>query len=292
MKRRDFIERLSVGGLLPWMPPLVAAPPVNKPHLRSAICAYSFRQELEKKTMSYEDLVRLAADLGVDGLDLTVYWFPSTADAFLLPLRRLAYRSGVDIHSIGIRTNMCRATAELRDAEVARLKPWLEVAEKLGARHVRVFGGAVPQGTTEDQGVAWIVETLKKCGDAAGERGMTLGLEDDDAVTDKSERLVQIVKEVNSPWLGINLDVGNFREDGYRQVERCLPYAVHVHLKTEMAEDGKRAPVDLDRLVKMFAPVYRGYLALEYEGTGNPRTAVPEFIGKLQRILLKYAPGA
>ena len=285
MKRRDFLENVAVGGLLSLAPPLVAAPQVNKPHLRSAICAYSFRQELEKKTFSYEDLVRLAADLGVDGLDLTVYWFPSTSDDFLLPLRRLAYRSGVDIYSIGIRTSMCRATAELRDAEVARLKPWLDVAQKLGARHLRVFGGAVPKDATEDQGVAWIVETLKLCGDAAGARGMTLGVEDDDPVTVKSERLVEIVKAVNSPWVGINLDVGNFREDAYRQVERCLPCAVHVHLKTEMAEGGKRVPADWDRLVKMFAPVYRGYLALEYEGNGNARTAVPQFIGKLQRML-------
>ncbi len=103
--------------------------------------------------MRYEDLVRLAADLGVDGLDLTVYWFPSTSDDFLLPLRLLAYRSGIDIQSIGIRTNMCRATPELQDAEVASLKPWLDVAEKLGARHIRVFGGSPPRGIAEDQAV-------------------------------------------------------------------------------------------------------------------------------------------
>ena len=34
--------------------------------------------------MSYEDLVRLAVDLDVDGLDLTVYWL-DTSDATLLP---------------------------------------------------------------------------------------------------------------------------------------------------------------------------------------------------------------
>ncbi|MCL6505677.1 MAG: hypothetical protein K6T59_01490 [Bryobacteraceae bacterium] len=63
--------------------------------LKTAICAYSYRQALAGKTMNYEDLVRLAVEHGVDGLDLTVYWFPSTSDDFLLPLRRLAYKNAV-----------------------------------------------------------------------------------------------------------------------------------------------------------------------------------------------------
>ena len=292
VKRREFVRKLSVGGLFPLAPALAGAFQASKPHLRSAICAYSFRQELQKKTMRYEDLVRLAADLGVDGLDLTVYWFPSATDDFLLPLRRLAYRSGIDIYSIGIRTNMCRPAAESQDAEAAKLAPWLEVAEKLGARHLRVFGGPVPKDATEDQGVAWIVETLKKCAGLAGQRGMTLGVEDDDPLTIKSERLVEIVKRVNSPWVGINLDVGNFRAEAYRQIEVCLPYAVNVHLKSEVTEEGRRVPTDWDRLLKLFAPVYRGYLALEYEGRQDAPTAVPELIRKLQHILPKYAPGA
>jgi len=77
----------------------------------TGICAYSFRNELQKKTMQYEDLVRLAGDLGVDGLDLRVYWFPDaphTADDFFVNLRRVAYRTGVDLYSIAIRSNMCR----------------------------------------------------------------------------------------------------------------------------------------------------------------------------------------
>ena len=44
--------------------------------LRTAICAYSFRTPLESKALTYADLVRMAVEQGVDGLDLTVYWFP------------------------------------------------------------------------------------------------------------------------------------------------------------------------------------------------------------------------
>ena len=105
----------------------------NKARLRNAICAYSYREELKNRTISYADLVRIAVETGADGLDLTVYWMPeNTPDDFLLPLRRLAYKNAVEIYSISIRTDMCRPTPELQDAEVAAVKKWVDVAEKLG----------------------------------------------------------------------------------------------------------------------------------------------------------------
>lgn len=291
MNRRDLMKRFSLAAAAALVPaPVAAQAGAGKPRLRTGICAYSFRDELAKKTMRYEDLIRLASELGVDGLDLTVYWFPNTSSEYLLSLRRLAYSVAVDIYSISIRTNLCRATPDAQDAEVGRLKAWLDVADRLGARHIRVFGGAPPQGTPDDQAVPWVLETLGKCAAIAGARGIILGVEDDGALTENAERLVRMVKQANSPWVGINVDIGNFKTDGYRQTEMCLPYAVNMHLKTEVMENGKPQPLDWDRLFRMVAPVYRGYVALEYESGGQPRTAVPETIGKLQAAVRKYAP--
>ena len=45
---------------------------VRKPRLRTAICAYSFRTQLQAKSMKYEDLIPLAVETNADGLDLTV----------------------------------------------------------------------------------------------------------------------------------------------------------------------------------------------------------------------------
>ena len=45
----------------------------GKARLKTAICAYSYREMLAKKTLTYEDLVRMAADMNIDGLDLTSY---------------------------------------------------------------------------------------------------------------------------------------------------------------------------------------------------------------------------
>ena len=164
--------------------PLLALPAFGaKSRLKSAICAYSFRDQLQKGTLRYEDLVPMAVENEVDGLDLTVYWFPSTDSSFLLPLKRLAYRQGVEIYSISVRTNMCQPTAELRDKEVADVKKWIDVAATLGAGHIRVFGGTVPKTSNEDEAAKWVVDVLSRGAAYAGTKGVILGLENHGGIT-------------------------------------------------------------------------------------------------------------
>src|SRR3979409_1959550 len=43
------------------------APPAYKGRLRSGVIALSYRPQLEAKEMTYEDIVRVIADLGLEG---------------------------------------------------------------------------------------------------------------------------------------------------------------------------------------------------------------------------------
>lgn len=288
VRRRDCLRAIPLGAAAAFAG---GAAPAGKARLKTAICAYSYRQALARKAMTYEDLVRLAVEHGVDGLDLTVYWFPSTSDEFLLPLRRLAYRNAVEIYSIAIRTDMCRPEPEAREKEVSEVRRWVDVAEKLGAGHIRVFGGNVPTGRTEEEAVVWVVETLKRSADYAGSKGVILGLENHGGITARAQRILEIVRKTDSPWVGINLDTGNFREDPYGQMEMCVPYAVNVQVKSEMrGPDGRAERQDWDRIGAMLAQAgYRGYLSLEYEAAEDPATAMPRLLAELRRVTAKYS---
>ena len=90
----------------------------SKGHLRAGLVAYSFRKQFEAKTMTYEALIRYVSELGLDGLDTTVYWFPDTSDQFLASLRRIAYKNAVSLYSIATRVRLCQPTPELQRAEV------------------------------------------------------------------------------------------------------------------------------------------------------------------------------
>ena len=257
-----------------------------KARFRPAICAYSFRKQLEDKSMTYADVVRMAAETGADGVDLTSYWLPDTEDKTLFPLKRLAYKSSISIYSVGIRARMAQPTPELQAAEVETVRKWLEVAQRLGAGHIRIFGGAVPKGSTEDQAVLWAVETLKRCAEEAGKKGITLGVEDDGGITTTAERTVEIVTKAASPWVGINLDVGNFVDDAYQQIELCAPYATNVHFKSHVQIDHKRQDADWPRILGILGKSgYRGYLAIEYELTEEPRVVVPKLVSKLRDVI-------
>jgi L-ribulose-5-phosphate 3-epimerase len=291
MNRRDFFANTTAASLGLSLSAAVQKPVEKKARLRTAICAYSFREELKSGKMTYADLVRLAVELDVDGLDLTVYWFPKELDGFLMPLKKLAFRSAVEIPSISIRTNCCQPAGEKQAAEVEGIKKWVDVAEKLGAGHIRVFGGAVPKGSTEDQAAGWVVEVLKRAAEYSGGKGVTLGIENHGGVTERAERIVQIVKAIDSPWVGINVDTGNFRKDAYTQLRMCMPYAVNSQVKSEiMDESGKKVAADWDRIICMFAEAsYQGYFALEYEAAEPAPIAVPKMTRQLNALARKYS---
>jgi L-ribulose-5-phosphate 3-epimerase len=289
MNRRHLLKSLpalAAPGLLPQ-----AALAAGKGRLRSAICAYTFRDQLKDKSMSYDDLVRLCVDLDIDGIDMTVYWFPNTSDEFLLPLKRLAYRSAVEIYSIAVRTEMTQPTPELQQKELADVRKWVDVAEKLGAGHIRVFGGKVPTGVTVDQAAGWVAEVLKPAADYAGKKGIMLGLENHGGVTEKADTIVGIIKKVNSPWVGVNVDTGNFNLNAYQQLETIMPWAVNVQVKAEIKPDasGKAIPSDWERIAKMLIDKgYRGYLSLEYEAS-DAKTAAPALLRKLREVVHRYS---
>ncbi|HYM10396.1 MAG TPA: sugar phosphate isomerase/epimerase family protein [Bryobacterales bacterium] len=296
MNRRNFLATAAAslapafgGGALLGRPPEASG---ARARFRSGIVAYSFREALKAGTMNYDDLVRLAVETGMDGIDMTTYWFPSTDDSFLLPLKRLAAKSCVQIYNLGIRVHAAEPTAEAREQQVAEIRKWVDVAQKMGATHIRVFGGRVPKDSTDEQAIGWAAETLQRGAEYAAARGVIIGLEDDGGITTFAGPTIEIVKRVDSPWVGINLDTGNFREPKvFDQIESCLPYAVTTHLKTHMRlDDGTSVPADWDRIFALYARHgYKGYMALEYEGKEEPKVAVPRELKRLRGLALKYS---
>jgi L-ribulose-5-phosphate 3-epimerase len=297
MNRRSFLATTGAAIAAAAAPasasPQPPATPQGKARFRTGLVAYSYRQALQAKTLTYEDLIRIAVETGTDGLDMTVYWMPSTNDDYLLPLRRLAYKNRVEIYSIGTRVRLAQPTPELREKELVELRKWVDVAQKLGATHVRVFGGQKPEGATLEQAIGFAAETLKRGAEYSGARGIILGIEDDGGITDFAKETIEIVTRADSPWAGMNLDIGNFRPPKvYDQIEMSIPYAVSTHVKVEMAlDDGKtRGPFDWDRVFTMFSRHnFRGYMGLEYESADDPTAAVPRYLKQLKELAVKYS---
>jgi L-ribulose-5-phosphate 3-epimerase len=157
------------------------------------------------------------------------------------------------------------------------------IADRLGAGHVRVFAGGIPKGGTEVQAVDWAIEVYKPALDYAGTKGILLGLEEDDELTRTADQLLAILKKTDHPFARINLDCGNFRKDGCKEVERCAPFAAATHIKTNMSSpDGNREAADWVKLFGILANAgYRGYVSVEFEPNDKDNPIVrysPELI--------------
>ena len=287
------------------------APPAYKGRLRPGVIALSYRPQLEAKEMTYEDIVRVSADLGLEGMEVTSYWLPpmlkfppgtpsteisdmvrksppSPTPQWLASLRSTAFKNGLDIYGVGSPVKMAQPTAELRQKEVAFARKWIDVADALGASSVRVFAGGIPRGASEAQAVQWAVEVYKPILDYAAAKGIVLGVEDDDDLTRTSAQLLTIVKQANHPAARIALDCGNFRKDGYKECEICAPYAASTHVKPQMSTaDGRREPADWARLFGILANGgYRGFVSLELSTPDNP---VPTYAAELIRCARLYS---
>ena len=203
--------------------------------------------------MTMEDFFRKAAELGVRGVDVTTYWLKSTEPAYLTGLRHLAFKNALGFSGAAIRTEMCQPDAAKRAEEVDKIKHWVDVTQLLGASHLRVFGGDLPPGATEKQGIEWVAEILKPACEYASRFGITLGIEDHHGITERAATILEILRRVDSPYMGINLDISNFHaptdEEQYAEIEACLPYASHTHIRDLFSVS--RRPIDLDRVFQI-----------------------------------------
>jgi sugar phosphate isomerase/epimerase len=97
---------------------------------------------------------------------------------------------------------------------------------------------------------------------------------------------------VDSPYAGINLDISNFEvksdEEQYSEIEACVPYATHAHVRDLFSETHR--PIDLDRVWRLFVKGgYKGYMSAEYEGEEDPMTGVVKLIRKMKALCRKYS---
>jgi sugar phosphate isomerase/epimerase len=110
-------------------------------------------------------------------------------------------------------------------------------------------------------------------------------LENHGGPTATADGLLKFVRDVDSPWFGVNLDSGNFRttNDPYAELERIAPYALNAQIKVVMGIGGKKVPAEFKRLAKIMRDAkYRGYIVLEYEEAGNVREECAKYMDEVR----------
>jgi sugar phosphate isomerase/epimerase len=160
----------------------------------------------------------------------------------------------------------------------------------MGAPVIRIFSGKERKDQTVAEAYKLAVAGMEECCDYAGKHGVFLALENHGGLTTKIDGLLSLVRDVKSPWFGVNLDTGNFQgcsdaDQAYSDMARMAPYAVNVQVKVQIALDGKQKPkTDFSRLARILTDSgYRGYVVLEYEENEPVREACPKFVDEMRK---------
>lgn len=295
--RRRFLAASAGLGLAGALAPAAASAvePVvrtGKPQFKFSLAAYSYRDLLtgKKGNLTLEDFVNDCAKFGLEGTELTSYYFPpSTTLEYLRSIKSLCFRQGLTISGTAIRDELCLPPGEARDAEIAHVKKWIDYAEILGAPVIRIFSGNAKKDQSIKEAHKLAVEGMEECCDYAGKHGVFLALENHGGLTETVDGLLSLVRDVKSPWFGVNLDSGNFHsDDPYADLEKIAPYALNVQIKVVIHRGGSKKgtpaePSDFKRLAKMMRDVgYRGFIVLEYEESDDPRKECPRYLAELR----------
>ena len=302
--RRAFLA----GGLAAGIASTTASAPSNataadppgrngKSHMKLSLAGYSFNRLLPKRPtpeqeksarMTMDGFIRFCADQDLDGIEPKTYYFPKVVtDEYLVHMKELTFRLGLDISGTAIGNDFCVAEGKGREKQLADARQWIDHAAVLGAPAIRIFAGRVPKGDTEAVAIERCVEGINQVLEHAEKRGVFLALENHGGITATPAQMMRIIKGVrNSKFFGVNFDGGNFRtDDPYRDLEVIAPYAVNAQVKVAVFRGGKKEPADLERVIKILRDAdYRGYVVLEYEEQ-DPLGEIPGYLKQLRQLI-------
>ncbi|MEM7011326.1 MAG: sugar phosphate isomerase/epimerase family protein [Verrucomicrobiota bacterium] len=245
------------------------------------------------------------ARLGFDGFEILQRQLVSTERSELQKIKRHAFILGLDLMGFSTHQGFLSPDKEKRQKNIDHTIDCLEQAYQLGIPTMRVNSGTWGtsknfdelmanrgeekpiEGYTEEDAYKWVIDAYEKLVPEAEKRGVIMGLENHWGLGRTPEGVMRVVEAVDSPWLKVTLDTGNFLEDPYDRLAQLAPETVLLQAKTYFG-GGRWYELDLDyaRIAKILHDVdYQGWISLEFEGD---QSDVLKHIGQSRDLLLKH----
>ena len=254
--------------------------------------AYSFNDWLIQKKINQFELLEFCHRTGFDAIDFTGYYFstyPGTpSNEEIYSFKRKAHSLGLEISGTGIRNEFSFEKGEQLDKEIDLVKKWIEVAAKLGAPVLRIYTAKKYYTGTERKRIFENIQwALEKCLPEAKSHGVILGIQNHNDFLRTAEECNTLIRSMNSQWLGLVLDTGNFiSQDPYEEIKQAIPLAVNWQLKEKLLINEVQTPMNLEKLCSIIkASEYHGTIPIETLGMKDPVNEVPVFYQKVRTLL-------
>jgi sugar phosphate isomerase/epimerase len=241
-----------------------------------------YPQQSEPPTrMTLEDFIDRARELDVDGVSLESCFIDRKDDAgYLESVKARLDDYGLDrVYAWGHPDGLEGGKNEDAYDEMIRS---FDHAEKIGATVMRVVGSSLMfRFEDHQQQIQRLSKMFRSAIPIAKDRGIRMAIENHIDFT--GAEILQLLEEVDSPWLGLNFDTGNFArllDDPIQAMEKLAKYTLATHIKdlkvnpqaavddwyffsTTPVGDGFIDNLKLARLLESAG--YEGFLAMEID---------------------------
>jgi sugar phosphate isomerase/epimerase len=278
--------------------PFVSFP--SAPHDRIAVASYPFREFVAGKdhkpgnpTIELKDFAaHVTEKFGVRRIEPWSAHFPAIDPKYLDQFRAKLEAAHAGLANIAVDGEESPYAADRteRDNSAAFGKKWIDVAATIGSPSVRTN---IPQARDAKPDITRLTETLRQVAEHGEKKNVVVHLENDNPISEDPFFLVQVIEEINSPWLRALPDFGNtlnaHDEDySYRAIDAMFAHAYGIcHVKDgEVNENGIASHVNLARTFHILKlREYQGYCSIEYDALGDPYKATSQLIEKTERYL-------
>ncbi|MFT5324694.1 MAG: L-ribulose-5-phosphate 3-epimerase [Planctomycetaceae bacterium] len=270
-----------------------------------ALSTYSLWRFHNEPFRDINRCIDVASEFGFDGVELLLYQIEQNtllSNSAMQEIKRHAFRQGLPLCGMSTHQGFVTPDKEKRQRNVDLTIGQIETCYQLGIPTMRVntgrWGtsrnfdelmknrGIEPplEGYTDEDGYPWVIESFEKCLPTAEKCGVVLGLENHWGLGLTPEGVTRIVDAVDSPWLQVTVDTGNFLENPYEKLEQLAPRAAFVQAKTYFGGgQWYEIDIDYDRVARMLHQHhYKGWVSLEFEGMENYETAIPKSLALLR----------
>ena len=201
-------------------------------------------------TMTVEQWIDQAAELGVDGLEFYWGFTPYEDPSALRRLREQAACHGMAIPMMCYSSDFIKPDAAERAEEVEKQKRAIETTAALGGTLCRVLSGQRREDVSRADGIRMASESIIACLPYAEQHGITLILENHykdgywqyPEFAQKQDVFLELLNAIpHSPWFGVNYDPSNTiiaGEDPIALLEAVAPRVVSMHASDRYFEGG------------------------------------------------------
>lgn len=287
ISRRTFLQQSVLATTGAFVVPSFLNTNQDSFSFKISLAEWSHHRELFSGQMNHLDFPIIAKSVyGLEAVEYVNQFFADKANdtEYLKELKLRANDHGV--RSVLIMIDHEGAVSSTDDAErtkaVENHYKWIEAAKFLGCHAIRInlFGAKDAND--------WInasVDGLGRLAEFGGKHGISVLVENHGGHSSHAGRLTEIMRQVNSKWVGTLPDFGNFciatesgepwgspcveEYDLYQGVQEMMPFAKGVSAKTiRFDEHGNERDIDFKRMFTVIknSGWNNGYVGIEYGG--------------------------